>query len=100
MYGRMEELLLSCHGFWLFPDQLSRWFLGGSPSTALSLGLRDGGLESKFGRGPGPRDRSGMGWSCLCLEYKWGMCFGVPSWDTLVCKSPCNTVRLGYDLAS
>ena len=25
---------------------------GGGPCTALSLGLRSGGLESKFGRGP------------------------------------------------
>ena len=25
----------------------------------------------KFGWGPGPRDRSGMGWSCLCLGYKY-----------------------------
>ena len=43
-YGRKEDLLLSCHGFWLFPDQLLGWFLGGGPSTALSLGLRGGGL--------------------------------------------------------
>ena len=26
---------------------------GGGPCAALSLGLRGGGLESKFGRGPG-----------------------------------------------
>ena len=38
------------------------------------------GLESKFGWGPGPLDRRVVGWSCLCLGYKWGMCFGVPSW--------------------
>ena len=29
----------------------------------LRSGLKCGGLESKFGRGPGPRDRNGMGWS-------------------------------------
>ena len=51
-YGRREDLLISCHGFWLFPDRLSGWFLGGGPCTALSPGLRGGGLESKFGRGP------------------------------------------------
>ena len=34
---------------------------GGGLSTTLSMGLRSGGLESKFGQGPGPRDRSGMG---------------------------------------
>ena len=78
-YGR-EDLLLSCHGFRLFSDQLSGWFLGGGPSTAMSLGIRSKGLESKFGRGPGPRDRRVVGWFCLCLGYKWGVCFGVPSW--------------------
>ena len=39
---------------------------GGGLSTILRLGLKCGGLESKFGRGPGPRDRRVMGWSCLC----------------------------------
>ena len=53
-YGRREDLLLSCHGFWLFLDRLLGWFLGGGPSIALSPGLRGGGLESKFGWGPGP----------------------------------------------
>ena len=66
---------------------------GGGLSTTLSPGLRCGGLESKFesetqvwgleskfGRGPGPHDRRVMGWSCLCLGYKRGMCFEVPSW--------------------
>ena len=33
---------------------------GGGPCTTLSLGLRSGGLESKFGRGPGhPGQKSG-----------------------------------------
>ena len=27
-YGRLEDLLLSCHGFWFFSDRLSGWFLG------------------------------------------------------------------------
>ena len=53
-----------------------------------SFRTKCGGLESKFGWGPGPVDRSEMGWSCLCLGYKRGMCFGVPSWDTLVRESP------------
>ena len=79
-YGRRENLLLSCYGFRLFLDRLSWWFLGGGPCTALSPGLRSGGLESKFGWGPGPRDRRVMGWSYLYLGYKWGVCFGVPSW--------------------
>ena len=56
-------------------------------STILRLGLKCDGLESKFERGPRPHDNSGMGWSCLCLGYKRGVCFGVPSWDTLVRES-------------
>ena len=27
-YGYLEDLLLSCHMFWLFLDRLSWWFLG------------------------------------------------------------------------
>ena len=79
-YGWREDLLLSCHGFRLFLDRLLGWFLGiGGPYTALSPGLRDGGLESQFGQGPRPHDRRVVGWSCLCLGYKRSVCFGVPS---------------------
>ena len=91
--------MLSCRGFWLFSDRLIEGENGGGLSTTLSPGLRSGGLESKFGRGPGPLDRSVVGWSCLCLGNKRGMCFGVPSWDTLVHESSCDAVRLGYGLA-
>ena len=80
VYGSRKGSLLSCRGFRLFPDWLIGGRDGGCLSTTLSLGLRCGGLESKFGRGPGPLDRRVMGWSCLCLGYKWGVCFGVPSW--------------------
>ena len=61
---------------------------GGGLSTILRPGLKGGDLESKFGQGPRTCDRSVMGWSYLCLGYKRGMCFGVPSWDTLVRESP------------
>ena len=46
VYGRLEDLLLSCRGFRLFLDRLSGWFLGGGPWTALCPGLRGRGLES------------------------------------------------------
>ena len=49
-YGHREDLLLSCHGFRLFLDRLIGGRDGGGPCTALSPGLRSGGLESKFGR--------------------------------------------------
>ena len=43
----------------LFPDHLIRGGDGGGPCTALSLGLKSGGLESKFGRGPGHTGQEG-----------------------------------------
>ena len=51
----------------------------GGGLSILRPGLKCGGLESKFGRGPRPLDRSGMSWFRLCLGYKRGVCFGVPS---------------------
>ena len=69
VYGSREGSLLSCRGFWLFLDRLIGGGDGGGLSTTLSLGLRCGGLESKFGLGPRPLDRRVMGWSCLCLGY-------------------------------
>ena len=49
-YGHREDLLLSCRGFWLFLDLLIGGGDGGGLSTALSPGLKSGGMESKFGR--------------------------------------------------
>ena len=92
VYGRREDLLLSCCEFWLFSDRLIGGRDGGGLSTTLSLGLMCGGSESKFGRGPRPLDRRVVGWFGLCLGYKRGVCSGVPSWATLVHKSPCNTI--------
>jgi hypothetical protein len=54
--------------------------IGGGLSTTLRSGLKCGGLESKFRRGPGTFNRSGTGWSCLCLGCKHGVCFsGYPA---------------------
>ena len=74
---------------------------GGGLSTILRSGLKCGGLESKFGRGPGPRDRSGMGWFCLYLGVQTGCVLGYPAgihWFTN--HHFFETVRLGYGLAS
>ena len=75
-------------GFDSFEPDLLEAKTGGGLSTILRPDLKCRGLESKFGRGPGPRDRSGMVCSCLCLGYKQDMCFVVPSWDTLIHESP------------
>ena len=92
-------MLLSYRGFWLFPDRLIGGGDGGGLSTTLSLGLRSGGLKSKFGRGPGPLDKGVVGWSCLYLGYKRAVCFGVSSYDILVHESSCDTIRLDYGLS-
>ena len=100
-YGYLEDLLLSCRGFRLFSDRLSGFcFGGGGPCTALSLGLRGGGLESQFARGPRPRDRRVVGWSYLYLGYKRGVCLQGTQLGTLIRESPGNPVRLVYGLAS
>ena len=94
MYGRREGLLLSCRGFRLFPDRLIGGGDGGL-STALSPGLKSGGLESKFGRGPGPRDRRIVGWSCLCSGYKRDVCFRGTQLGELIRES----LAFRYDLS-
>jgi hypothetical protein len=75
-----ESLLLSCHGFWLFLDQLigsgDRWRSKHHIETRPQVW----GLESKFRQRPRTLDRSGTGWSRLCLGCKWGVCFlGYPA---------------------
>ena len=64
-YGSLEDLLLSCRGFQLFLDRLIVGGDGGGPCTALSPRLRSGGLESKFGRGPGHLGQEGDGLALL-----------------------------------
>ena len=98
-YGRREDLLLSCCGFWLFPDRLIGGEVGGGPCTTLSLGLRSGGLESKFRWGPGHLDRRVMGWSCLCMGQKRGVCFWGTQLEALIHESPGDPVRLVLGLA-
>ena len=49
-------------GFGSFPDRLSGFcFGGGGPCSALSSGLRGGGLESQFGQGPRTPGQEGDG---------------------------------------
>jgi hypothetical protein len=75
-----KDLFLSCHGFRLFSDRLigggNRWRC----KHCIEAEPQVWGLESKFGRGLKIRDRSGTGWSRLCLGCKRGMCFsGYPA---------------------
>ena len=64
--GRLVALLSWIR---LFPDRLLVFlFGGGGPCTALSSGLRGGGLESQFGRGPRHPGQEGDG---LVLLMSW-----------------------------
>ena len=87
-YGCREDLLLSCHGFWLFPDRLIGGGDGGGLSTTLSLGLRSGGLESKFGRGPKHPGQEGDGLVLLVPGVQAGRVFWGTQLGTLVHESP------------
>ena len=79
-YGRREDLLLFCQGFRLFLDRLIRGGDGGGPCTVLSLGLRSGGLESKFGRGPRHSGQEGDGLVLLMPGVQAGHVFsGYPA---------------------
>ena len=80
MYGHEKTHCSLVMGSDSFPDRLIRGGDGRGLSTALSPGLMCWGLESKFGWGPRCLDRRVVGWSCLCLGYERGMCFGVLSW--------------------
>jgi hypothetical protein len=54
--------------------------IGRGLNTALRPGLKCGGLEFKFGRRPGTRDRSETGWSRSCLGCERDVCFsGYPA---------------------
>ena len=70
--GRLVALL---SWIWLFPDRLIGGGDGGGPCTALSLGLRSGGLESKFGQGPRHLGQEGDGLVLLIPGVQAGRVF-------------------------
>ena len=83
----------------LFPDRLIGGEDGGGPCTALSPGLRSGGLESKFGRGPGHLGHESDGLVLLVPRVPVGPVFlGHPDGgiDSRITGVP---VRLVYGLA-
>ena len=101
MYGRLEDLLLSCRGFRLFPDRLSGFLSGGGgPCTTLCPGLRCGGLESQFGREPRTLGQEGDGWVLLVPWVQAGRVFLGTQLGALIRESLGNPVRLVYSLAS
>ena len=94
--GRLVALLSWIR---LFPDRLIGGGDGGGPCTALSSGLRNGGLESKFGWGPRHLGQEGDGLVLLVPRVQAGHVFRGTKLGTLTRKSPGNPVRLVYGLA-
>ena len=97
MLGRLVALLSRIR---LFSDQLLGFvFGGGGPCTALSPGLRGGGLESQFGWGPGHPGHESDGLVLLVPGVQAGRVFsGYPAGgiDSRIAGVP---VRLVYGLA-
>ena len=80
--GRLIALL---SWVWLFLDRLLgvgiRWRSKHHIETGSQV------LEAWSPSLDGDLDPLGGEWwvgLCLCLGYKWGVCFEVPSWDTLI----------------
>ena len=72
---------------------------GGGPGIALSPGLRSGGVESKFGRGPGHPGQEGNGLVLLVPRVQAGRVFlGYPA-GGLIRESPGDPVWLVLCLA-
>ena len=88
--GRLVALLSWIR---LFLDRLIGGGDGGGPCTALSPGLRSGGLESKFGQGPGHLGQESDGF------HKRGVCLQGTQLGTLIRESSGNLVRLVCGLA-
>ena len=98
MLGRLVALLSRIR---LFPDRLSGFlFGGGGPCTALSSGLRGGGLESQFGRGHGHPGQEGDGLVLLVPRVQAGRVFsGHPAGD-IDSRIAAESVQLVLTLAS
>ena len=67
-------------------------FGGGGPCTALSPGLKGGGLESQFGRGPRHPRQESDGLVLLVPRLKRGMCFRGTQLGALIRESLGNLI--------
>ena len=90
--GRLVALLSRIR---LFLDRLIGDGDGGGPCTTLSPGLRSGGLESKFGRGPRHPGQESDGLVLLVPGVQAGRVFSGTQLGTLVRESPPSR----YDLS-
>ena len=90
-HGRLVALLSWIQ---LFLDQLIGGRDGGGPCTALSQGLRSGGLESKCGWGPRHPGQEADGLVLLVPRVQVGHVFRGTQLGTLVRESPASR----YDL--
>ena len=97
MLGRLVALLSR---IWLFSDRLIGGGDGGGPCTTRSPGLRGGGLESKFGRGPRHPGQESDGLVLLVPWVQAGRVFsGYPA-GGIDSRITSVAVQLVYGLAS
>ena len=73
---------------------------GGGPCTALSPGLRSGGLKSKFGRGPGHLGQEGDGLVLLVPRVQAGRVFSRYPAGDIDSQIAAESVRLVLTPAS
>ena len=69
---------------------------GRDPCTTLSPELRSGAWSPNLDGDLDTRDRRVMGWSCLCLGYKRGVCF----WGTQLGHRFANRQAIRYGLST
>ena len=94
-----ERLVALLSRIWLFPNRLIGGGNGGGPCTALSPGLKGGGLESKFGRGPGHPGQESDGLVLLVPGVQAGHVFLGYLARALIRESLADPVWLVYSLA-
>ena len=95
-----ERLVALLSWIRLFPDRLIGGGDGGGPCTTLSPGLRSGGLESKFGWGPGHPGQEGDGLVLLVLGVQVGHVFLGHLAGHIGLRVVAESVRLVLPLAS
>ena len=96
MLGRLVALLS-----WIrvFSDRLIGGGDGGGPCTTLSPGVRSGGLESKFGWGPGHPGQESDGLVLLVPGVQAGRVFSGHPAGHIALRIAAESVRLVLTLA-
>ena len=87
-YGHREDLLLSCHGFWLFLDRLSGWFFGWRSKHRTKYRTQGWGPRVQVWTGTWTPWQEGSGLVLLVLGVQAGLVFRGTQLGTLIRESP------------